>query len=91
MLKFIIFGLGFVFLFEGLLYFFLAKKIKNIFQIISSFETKKIQSFSAMDDWQGLGKEVAEKLENGEAVEIKNPPKHLVEGGYIIKQKKGTK
>ena len=30
--------------------------------------SKKIQSFSAMDDWQGLGKEVAEKLENGEAV-----------------------
>ena len=53
--------------------------------------SKKIQSFSAMDDWQGLGKEVAEKLENGEAVEIKNPPKHLVDGGYIIKQEKGTK
>ena len=34
---------------------------------------------------------IVEKLENGEAVEIKNPPKHLVEGGYIIKQEKGTK
>ena len=40
--------------------------------------SKKIQSFSAMGDWQGLGKEVAEKLEDGNAVEIKNPPKHLV-------------
>ena len=53
--------------------------------------SKKIQSFSAMDDWQGLGKEVAEKLEDCNAVEIKNPPKHLVEGGYIIKQEKGNK
>ena len=53
--------------------------------------SKKIQSFSAMGDWQGLGKEVAEKLEDGNAVEIKNPPKHLVEGGYIIKQEKGNK
>ena len=44
-----------------------------------------------MGDWQGLGKEVAEKLEDGNAVEIKNPPKHLVEGGYIIKQEKGNK
>ena len=52
---------------------------------------KKIQSFSAINDWQGLGKEIAEKLENGELVEIKVPPKHLVERGYIIKQKKGTK
>ena len=53
--------------------------------------SKKITSFSAMDDWQGLGKETAEKLENGETVEIKNPPKHLVEGGYIEKTQKGKK
>jgi len=53
--------------------------------------SKKIQSFSAINDWQGLGKEVAEKLEDGQEVEIKNPPKHLVDGGYIIKKKKETK
>jgi|TARA_Y100000310_G_C20563504_1_gene754275 hypothetical protein len=53
--------------------------------------SKKIKSFSALNNWQGLGKEAAEKLEDGEAVEIKSPPIHLVEGGYIIKQKKGNK
>ena len=53
--------------------------------------SKKIQSFSAINDWQGLGKEVAEKLEDGQEVEIKNPPKHLVDGWYIIKKKKETK
>ena len=40
MLKFILFGIGFVFLFEGLFYFFFAKKIKNIFQIIKYREEK---------------------------------------------------
>ncbi len=43
----------------------------------------KITSFSALENWQGLGKEVAEKLENGEAVELKDPPKKLVDGGYL--------
>jgi hypothetical protein len=53
----------------------------------------KITSISALDDWLGLGQEVAERLEKGEAVEIKNPPKQLVEGGYLIenKKKKGAK
>ena len=53
--------------------------------------SKKIQSFSALDDWQGLGKEKAEELEEGKAVELKNPPKHLVAGGYIEEVKKGGK
>jgi hypothetical protein len=48
----------------------------------------KITSISAINDWQGLGKEVAEKLESGEAVEIKDPPKTLVDGGYLIENKK---
>ena len=43
----------------------------------------KITSFSALENWQGIGKEVAEKLENGEAVELKDPPKKLVDGGYL--------
>ncbi len=46
MLKFIIFGIGFVFLFEGLVYFFFAKKIKNMLQIINSFNTENIKTFS---------------------------------------------
>tara|TARA_X000001382_G_scaffold4670_2_gene4210 strand:+ start:9887 stop:10063 length:177 start_codon:yes stop_codon:yes gene_type:complete len=53
--------------------------------------SKKINSFSAINDWQGLGKKIAEELESGKVVEIKNPPKHLVEGGYIIKKTKGNK
>tara|TARA_R100000781_G_scaffold93711_2_gene58256 strand:+ start:155 stop:334 length:180 start_codon:yes stop_codon:yes gene_type:complete len=53
----------------------------------------KITSISALDDWQGLGKEIAEKLESGEEVEIKKPPKKLIEGGYLVekKKKKGDK
>ena len=46
----------------------------------------KIESFLAIDDWQGLGKEVAEKLEAGEAIELKSPPEHLVSGGYLVKE-----
>ena len=54
---------------------------------------KNIQSFSALNDWQGLGQENAEALEEGKAVELKTPPKHLVEGNYIVKaeNKKGAK
>ena len=52
-----------------------------------------IQSFSALNDWQGLGQKNAEALENGEAIELKKPPKHLVEGNYIVEaeNKKGAK
>ena len=53
---------------------------------------KNIQAFSAINDWQGLGKEKAEALESGKAVELKNPPKHLIGGGYIVKaENKGAK
>ena len=43
----------------------------------------KITSFSALEDWHGLGKENAERLKKGEAVELENPPKKLVDGGYL--------
>ena len=49
---------------------------------------KKITSISAINDWQGLGKEVAEKLEKGESVEIKDPPEALLDGGYLVENKK---
>ena len=49
---------------------------------------KKITSISALNDWQGLGKESAEKLEKGESVEIKDPPKALLDGGYLVENKK---
>ena len=48
MLKFIFFGIGFVLLFEGLVYFFFANKIKNILKIISVYNTEKIKLFSTL-------------------------------------------
>ncbi len=45
--------------------------------------SNKLKSFSAINDFQGLGVENAKKLENGESVELKNPPKALVDGGWI--------
>jgi len=50
--------------------------------------SKKIKSFSALNDFQGLGKENADKLEEGKSVELKNPPKHLIDGGWIIPAEK---
>lgn len=49
------------------------------------YKINKIKSFSALENWQGLGKENAEKLEKGETVELSDPPKKLVEGGYLKK------
>ena len=49
------------------------------------YKINKITSFSALENWQGLGKENAERLEKGEAVELSDPPKKLVEGGYLKK------
>ena len=48
-----------------------------------NYVINKITSFSALENWQGLGKEVAKKLQNGEAVEIDSPPKKLLDGGYL--------
>tara|TARA_R100000458_G_C8189911_1_gene183950 strand:+ start:220 stop:399 length:180 start_codon:yes stop_codon:yes gene_type:complete len=45
--------------------------------------SKKLKSFSAINDYHGLGKENANKLEAGESVELKNPPKALVDGGWL--------
>ena len=47
------------------------------------YKINKITSFSAMENWQGLGKENAKRLEKGEAVKLENPPKKLVDGGYL--------
>ena len=48
MLKFILLAIGFIFLFEGLIYFFFATKIKDIVKLIESFSTDKIKSFSTL-------------------------------------------
>ena len=54
MLKLILFGIGFVFTFEGLIYFLFSKRIKNILKIISSFESEKIRNFSSISIIIGL-------------------------------------
>tara|TARA_Y100000590_G_C15673804_1_gene997233 strand:- start:40 stop:243 length:204 start_codon:yes stop_codon:yes gene_type:complete len=48
MIKLIIFGIGFVFVFEGLIYFLFAKNMKKMFLIISNIETEKIRTFSSI-------------------------------------------
>jgi len=52
------------------------------------YKINKITSFSAIDNWHGLGKEAAEKLKKGGEVELKDPPKKLVDGGYLKKVSK---
>ena len=53
--------------------------------------SKKMRSFSALNDFHGLGREVAIELEAGKEIEIKDPPKHLIDGGYLLEAKKGDK
>ena len=48
MLELFLFGIGFVFLFEGLVYFFFAKKIKTMFEIIKDIKAEKIRNFSTI-------------------------------------------
>ena len=50
-----------------------------------------MRSFSALNDFHGLGREVAIELEAGKEIEIKDPPKHLIDGGYLLEAKKGDK
>lgn len=45
--------------------------------------SKKLTAFSAINDFHGLGKDNAEKLEAGESVELKTPPKRLVDEGWL--------
>ena len=48
MLELFLFGIGFVLLFEGLVYFFFAKKIKEMFEIIKDTKAEKIRNFSSI-------------------------------------------
>ncbi len=48
MLELFLFGIGFVLLFEGLVYFFFAKKIKEIFEMIKDIKAEKIRNFSSV-------------------------------------------
>ena len=49
--------------------------------------SKKIESLSAINDYHGLGKDAAMKLEAGESVELKKPPKGFIDNGYLIEAK----
>ena len=49
--------------------------------------SKKIISLSAINDYHGLGKEAAMKLEAGESIELKKPPKGFIDNGYLIEAK----
>ena len=46
MLKFILLGMGFALLIEGLIYFLFAKQVRNMFDAIRFFGPEKIRSFS---------------------------------------------
>ena len=48
MLELFLFGIGFVLLFEGLVYFFFAKKIKEMFKMIKDIKAEKIRNFSSI-------------------------------------------
>ena len=48
MLELFLFGIGFVLLFEGLVYFFFAKKIKTMFEMIKDIKAEKIRNFSSI-------------------------------------------
>ena len=48
MLELLLFGIGFVLLFEGLVYFFFAKKIKEMFEMIKDIKAEKIRNFSSV-------------------------------------------
>tara|TARA_Y100000748_G_C15427856_1_gene462040 strand:+ start:515 stop:715 length:201 start_codon:yes stop_codon:yes gene_type:complete len=48
MLELFLFGIGCVLLFEGLIYFFFAKKIKDMFQLVSTVKSEKIRNFSSI-------------------------------------------
>jgi uncharacterized protein YjeT (DUF2065 family) len=48
MFKFILLGMGFVLLIEGLVYFLFAKQVRNFFEVISSYNPEKIRSFSSI-------------------------------------------
>ena len=48
MLELFLFGVGFVLLFEGLVYFFFAKKIKEMFEMIKNIKAEKIRNFSSI-------------------------------------------
>lgn len=48
MLKYLLFGIGFLLLVEGLIYFFFANKLKIFYEILSSLKNENIRTFSSI-------------------------------------------
>lgn len=48
MLKLILFGMGCILIFEGFVYFLFAKKLRDMFHIVNSYEPEKIRFFSSV-------------------------------------------
>ena len=48
MFKFILLGIGFMLLFEGLLYFFFTNKMKEMMKLIEEFDKDKIKVFATI-------------------------------------------
>ena len=48
MLKYILIGIGFVFLVEGILYFFFTQHMKNMMKIIEDLEVEKIKTIAGI-------------------------------------------
>ncbi len=52
---------------------------------------KNFHEIDAMNNYEGLGQENFQALERGESVDLKEPPKSLVKGGYIKQTKSEAK
>jgi len=48
MLKYILVGIGFVLLIEGILYFFFTKQMKNMMKVIEDLEVEKIKTIASI-------------------------------------------
>jgi uncharacterized protein YjeT (DUF2065 family) len=48
MIKYLLFGIGFFLLAEGLIYFFLANRLKDFYEILISFKNENIRFFSSI-------------------------------------------
>ncbi len=48
MLKYVLFSIGFLFLIEGILYFFFTQKMKDMMKLIEDLELEKIKSIASI-------------------------------------------
>ena len=55
MLKFILLGIGFIFLFEGLVYFFFTNQMKEMMKLIEVIDKEKIKSLAILISIIGAG------------------------------------